>query len=525
MPLPLLLALAVGCKNHGHSHGDEGHGHDDHGGHGDSYHPTESVTIWTDKAELFMEWDALTVGRESRFLAHITDMTDPEAFKAVAAGTVTITLAVEGQKPRAFQVEEPARLGIFIPAVTPKQPGPCKLTVALSSKATSETFQVEPCVVHPDEVSAKKAAAPEPEAGSEIGFLKEQQWPIAFATKQARVADLTPSTSINAKIKAVPGREAKLTASTGGRLVLSLPAPTLGSPVKKGQVLARIQPTVGAAGNLGALRADVTAAQAEARAAEAARARLERLVASDSVPKRRLEEAKAALEVANAKLQAARTRLSAYQASAGGSSRATAGAFRITSPIDGTLVEQNVTEGETVSVGSHLFTVIDLDRVWVEGRVFEPDVPTFEGAQNAWFTVDGRDTVFEIGGDTGRLVTIGHVLDPKSRTVPVVYEVKNPDKKLRIGQFARLSVAIGAPTLALVIPEAALLQDGNQTIVFVHKSGEAFERRVVSLGGRSRGHAEVKSGVKANERVVTVGAYDVKLAASAGGAPAHGHAH
>ena len=114
----------------GHDHSG-GHGHDDHGGHGESDYPAESVTIWTDKAELFVEWDALTVGRESRFLAHITDMGDPEAFKAVAAGTVTVTLAVEGQEPRAFQVEEPARLGIFIPALTPVQPGPCKLTISL----------------------------------------------------------------------------------------------------------------------------------------------------------------------------------------------------------------------------------------------------------------------------------------------------------------------------------------------------------------------------------------------------------
>ncbi len=529
MTLSLLLALVVGCNDHGHSHGGEG-GHAHGGGHshdrhGEGDYPAESVSIWTDKAELFMEWDALTVGRESRFLAHITDMTDPEAFKAVAAGTFTVTLAVEGQEPRAFQVERPARLGIFIPAVTPKQAGPCKLTVALSSKTLSETFQIKPCVVYANEASAKTAAAPEEETAGEIGFLKEHQWPIAFATREAKVADFTPSATINAKIKAVPGYKAKLTASTGGRLVLSASAPTLGSPVKKGQVLARIQPIVSAAGNLGALQADVTAAQAEAKAAEAAKARLERLVASDSVPKRRLEEAEAVLEVSKAKLLAARTRLSAYQASAGGSSRATAGAFRIASPIDGTLVEHNVTEGETVSAGSLLYTVIDLDRVWVEGRVFEPDVPKFEGAENAWFTVDGRDAVFEIGGDTGRLVTVGHVLDPKSRTVPVVYEAQNPARKIRIGQFAKLSVATGPPTQTLVIPEAALLQDGNQTIVFVHTSGEAFERRVVSLGARSRGLAEVKSGVTAGERVVTVGAYDVKLAASAGSAPAHGHAH
>ena len=523
-----LVALATACSpsgqvEGGHAHDEGGHAHDDHGGHGAEY-PTEAVTVWTDKAELFMEWEVLTVGRESRFLAHLTDMTDPEAFKAVASGSVTVTLAVEGQAPTAWRVDEPARLGIFIPSVVPKVAGKCKLSVTLASESLSETFDVSPCVVYPDEASAK-ASPEDAEPAGQISFLKEQQWPIAFATVEAKVGDLTPSTTINASTRAVPGHEAKLTAPTAGRLVLADPVPTLGSAVEEGQVLAQIQPTVSVAANIGTLQADVTAAKAELQAAQSAKERLERLVATDSVPKRRLEEAESALAVARAEWQAARTRLSAYRASAGGTSRATAGAFRITAPLSGTLVDHAATEGETVSPGSHLFSVIDLDRLWIEGRVFEPDVPKFEGAQRAWFTVDGREQVFQIDGETGHLVTLGHVLDPQSRTVSVVYEVHNPEQKIRVGQFARLSVATGPTREALLIPEAALVQDGNQSIVFVHASGEAFERRVVRVGQRSQGFVEVLSGVVAGERVATVGAYDIKLAASAGGAPAHGHAH
>ena len=306
---------------------------------------------------------------------------------------------------------------------------------------------------------------------------------------------------------------------------LATPAATLGSQVQKGHLLARIQPMLSAPGNVGALRADVAAAKAEQAAAQVAQDRLERLVASDSVPRRRLEDAKAAVQVANARLSAATTRLASYEAAASGASRPGAGAFRVKAPIGGTLVEQAVTEGQTVSAGDPLFTIIDLDRVWVQGRVFEPDVPAFEATKSAWFTVDGRETVFDINEETGKLITVGHVLDATSRTVPVIFEVANPNKALRIGQFARLSVATGAELNALVIPESAILQDGNQWVAFVHVSGEAFERRVLTLGTRSRGLVEVQSGVADGERVVTRGAYDVKLAASAGGAPAHGHAH
>lgn len=518
------MAFSFGCKSgdHGHAHGGDDHG----GGHG---HPhgeelaAKSVTLWTEKAELFMEWEPLIVGRESRFLAHITNLKDANRFTAVAEGKVVVTVAV-GSKTMKAEALEPARLGIFIPVMTPDTAGKCTMSLTLESAKVSETFVVADCKVYADEASAKAAKSDEETAG-EISFLKEQQWPIEFATVASRKESIVPSKTVNATIKVVPGREARLTAATAGRLSLESPVPTIGSNVSKGQLLARIQPTVNAPGSVGTLRADVAAAKAEHTAAKAAYERLERLVASDSVPTRRLDEAGSDVKVTQARLSAATARLSSYSASASGSARAGSGAFKVSAPISGTLVAQSVTEGETTEAGAALFTIVDLERVWVEGRIFEPDVPAFEDSKTAWFTVDGRDNVFDVNEETGKLVTVGHVLDPASRTVPVIFEVANPNKALRIGQYAKLSVATGEPALGLVIPESAILQDGNQSIVFVHSSGEGFVRRVVILGTHSRGLVEVLQGVAEGERVVTKGAYDVKLASSAGGAPAHGHAH
>ncbi|MCP4445237.1 MAG: efflux RND transporter periplasmic adaptor subunit [Myxococcales bacterium] len=514
------MAIALGCNSgsHGHSHGA------DNGEHGAAEElPGESVTLWTEKAELFMEWGPLIVGRESRFLAHITDLTNANRFTAVVEGEVVVTISV-GSKAVKAKVPEPARLGIFIPVLTPDTAGKCSMSLALQSAKVSETFAVANCTVYPD-VATARSAIKDDETRGEIGFLKEQQWPIEFATAESRKQSIVPSKTVNATIRVVPGREARLTAATAGRLSLESPVPTVGSPVSKGQLLARIQPTISAPGSVGTLRADVAAARAEHTAAKAAHARLERLVATDSVPKRRLEDAASNIAVMQARLSAATTRLSSYSASASGSARPGSGAFRVSAPISGTLVEQSVTEGETTAAGAALFSIVDLERVWVEGRIFEPDVPAFEDSNSAWFTVDGRDNVFEVNEDTGKLITVGHVLDPASRTVPVIFEVQNPNRALRIGQYAKLSVATGTPVQGLVIPESAVLQDGNQSIVFVHSSGEGFLRRVVHLGTRSRGLVQVTQGVSEGERVVTKGAYDIKLASSAGGAPAHGHAH
>lgn len=516
----LLFSIAVGCNDHDHDH-DEGGGHG-HGEGGEDELPAQAVTVWTDESELFMEYDAFVVGSESRFLAHITVL---DGFQPVREGAATVTIAMADGTSHQVTASEPARAGIFIPAFTPKQAGECELTVEVRSDALADRIDAGPCRVFADRAAAEAGLPAEQEGGGDISFLKEQQWVIDFDTGVVTERELQPGVRVNAEIRPVPEKEARLTAPTDGRIVFPPRVPTLGSGVGKGQLLASIQPTVSAAGNVGTLRADVDAAEAELAAATAQRDRLARLVEDDAVPRRRLEDADAALEVARARLSAARTRLASYKASASGAARATAGAFRVRSPIAGTLVEVRATSGETVKAGELLFSVIDLDRVWVTGRAFEADLAKLDAASAAWFRVEGRDEVFEIGEQNGRLVTVGSVVDPATRTVPVVFEVENADKTLRIGQYATLTVATGKPVTALAVPASALLQEGGQWVAFVQTGGESFERRVVRTGIQSRGWVEVKSGLSAGEHVVTTGAYDVRLAASASGAPAHGHSH
>lgn len=524
LPLVALLSalLAAACGSD-HEHGGGG-GHADHGDHGHGGGdelPAQVVTEWTDESELFMEYDPFVVGKETRFLAHVTVLA---GFQPVREGAASVTVMMKGGSAEKLTVDRPARAGIFIPVFTPKQAGECSLIVEINSPTLVDRIEAGPCTIFPDEAAAKAALGGEEDGGG-ISFLKEQQWVIDFATAEVVSRELQPGVRVNAEIRAVPDREARLTAPTDGRIALATPVPMLGTAVKKGQLLATIQPTVTASGNYGSLEADVDAATAELAAATVQRDRLTRLVADEAVPRRRLDDAEAEVKVARARLDAARMRLQSYNASAQGGAGTTRGAFRVRAPIDGTLVDVRVTSGENVAGGALLFTVIDLDRVWVTGRVFEADLSKLDDTSAAWFQIEGRDDVFEIGGDSGRLVTVGSVIDPKTRTVPVVFEVGNEARALRIGQFAALTIATGKPVTALAVPESALLQDGGQWIAYVQPEGESFVRRVVQTGVQSRGWVEVRGGLTSGERVVTTGAYDVKLAASAGSAPAHGHSH
>ena len=95
--------------------------------------------------------------------------------------------------------------------------------------------------------------------------------------------------------------------------------------------------------------------------------------------------------------------------------------------------------------------------------------------------------------------------------MPLILEVQNDQSQLRIGLHGNLSMPTGEKSRGLAIPESAIVDDKGVAVAFVQKEGETFERRELELGIKSEGYAEVKSGLKAGERVVSKGAYRVHL--------------
>jgi membrane fusion protein, heavy metal efflux system len=508
-------ASSAGCK---HDHGHAGGGHP-HGGEAEEL-PAQSVTVWAERTELFAEYAPLIVGRESRFAAHVTEL---PSFKAVTAGTVTLTLTYGDGEVLVAKVEAPSNPGIFRPALTPDRAGSCELSLAVTGPQLTESFRVGPCEVHPDQPAARKALGAEDEPAGRISYLKEQQWKTDFATQPVAEQELQDGIAATGEIQPVAGREARLTAPATGRVVLGAPAPMLGMAVAKGQVLGSVSPRLGAGADRATMVGERAAAGAELDAARADLARAERLVADQAAPGMMVDEARTRVRVAEARLAGAGGRLAQYDASASGSGGGRV--FQLRSPIAGTLVALDAASGQSVEEGQPLFQVIDLGRVWLLARVFEPDAPRVQDARTAWFTVEGYDAPFTVNDTNARLVTVGRVIDPRTRTVPVIFELDNRDGRLRIGNFAKVVIATGEPRRALAIPASAIVDDAGQPVAYVMVEGESFERRPLRVGIRSGTWVEVTDGVAAGERVVTRGAYDVKLSAASGAVPGHGHVH
>lgn len=524
MVVAIVLAgiVTAGCGGEAaHTHHD---GTDDHG-HAHDTEPDElpgqSVTIWTDHTELFMEYRPLIVGREVGFAAHVTAI---PGFRAVTQGAVTVDVALRDGAAVSGKVDQPASAGIFRPVVRPTQAGACDLRVTVVRDGLTDVIPAGPCTVFADENSARDALGDEAEPAGRITYLKEQQWKTDFATMAASERALQDSIGASGEIKPAAGKDARIAAPAAGRISFGPTTPILGAAVRKNDALALFTPHL-ADGDRTTLEADVQSAQAESDAAAAQLARAQRLFAEQATPRKSLEEAQARAATAQARLRAATGRLSQYDVGLGGGTQPSRGSIELRAPIDGTLVAVEVASGESVEAGKLLFRIVDLQTVWLEARIFESDIPSVEGARSGWFLVDGSDRRFAFDPSNSRLVTLGHVIDPANRTVPLIVELRNADARLRIGQFVKAGIATGGAERALAIPESALIDEAGKAIAYVQLEGEAFERRVVRTGRRDAGWVQILDGVSAGEHVVTTGAYEIKLATASGVIPAHGHAH
>jgi len=510
--LALVLALGLaGCGDHGHDHGpakEQGQGHADHGPAG------EKLTHFTERTELFVEFPRLVVGESSAFAAHLTRLTD---FKALTAAKVTVVLSGGGQPDETFATDTATQPGIFRPQATPKQPGERELAIEVATSEFTVRHVLGPVTVYADRKSAD-ASPPEVADASEIGFTKEQQWKVDFALAEAAPREIREAIAAVGRIRARPDGEALVTAQVAGQVQPAGSFPHPGQAIARGMVLAYLLPRLGGDSDVATLQAAARKSKVELDQAVRERGRLEGLLRDEAIPERRVLAARVAEETARVDHEASQRRLAQYGGAGGG--------IAIRAPVEGTIADVHIVAGAYAQEGQLLFHIADRRALWLELRVPESDAARIAVPSGAAFRVDGVDTAFEIvPGSSGRLVASGAVIDPTTRTLPVIFELSKPDARLRIGMAVKGQVFAGAARKALAIPAEAVIDDNGVPIVYVQTGGESFQRRPVRVGARVGDWMEIMDGITAGQRVVSRGAYLVKLAAANTGAIGHGHAH
>ena len=473
-------------------------------------------TRWTTRSELFVEYPPLVEGETSRFAIHFTDLS---TFEPVLAGRAAVHLT--GARDQEFTVDMPGRPGIFGVDVTPTQAGRYRLEVVLDAPGLTDRHDLGDVTVLTAADEAALALAEQPEDGS-IPFLKEQQWTLDFATAPAERHRMGASVLLAAEIEPRTGGQVDVTTPVAGRVAGDLPARAVGSHVARGDTLAEIIPHSGHGEDRPGLELDVAEARDAVELAHAERSRVERLVEVGALPTRRQLEARVAEQTAEARVTAAEAHLAQLDSTRRGEGEGARNIrFILRAPMSGIVAESDATPGASVEEGARLFRLVALDRVHIVGSLPEAALARVEELVGAELEVPG----FAAPVALDRLIAVGRVLDPDTRTVPIIYELRDPDRRLAIGQAVSLRVFVSATTEAVTLPDSAIVDDAGQPVVFVQVAGESFERRAVELGNRESGLVQITGAVAVGERVVVRGAPLIRLAALSPQVPAHGHTH
>jgi cobalt-zinc-cadmium efflux system membrane fusion protein len=366
----------------------------------------------------------------------------------------------------------------------------------------------------------RQAGEPEPhspnDARGELTVTVEQQEAIGLTTTSVVVQTVRPV--IESFGRVIPRMQGRVSISSpvAGRVLTPGAAalPTPGAPVRKGQLLAEVEQTVTAAERVqfdvageGAAGAGQEA-KAALNAAAAEYQRSQNLLQAKVVSRKRVEEAEAAWRQAQSRYETARRQESSYRA-AQTASRVSARRFSLTTPIDGIVVQADLTAGQQVDVNTPLFTVVDLSTVWVEAPVFEGDLDKIDTKSPATIR-RGGETLVSQQSWMGAPLYAGVVVDPVKRTANLLYEVKNEDGQLKLGMSVMAALPAGPEQPVLMVPETAVLETGGgKGVVYIQQEASVFAEKEVTLGVHREGLVAITGEVQEGEKIVVTGAAEL----------------
>ncbi len=280
----------------------------------------------------------------------------------------------------------------------------------------------------------------------------------------------------------------------------------LGQRVKKGAPLAVIEsPDIGIASS------DVGKASADLIAAEHDFKRQKDLYDAHAASQKDLEISEDNYRKAKAEMDRAKQK--AYLLRAGGGGGDVSQGYTVITPMEGEVIMKNISPGIEVQgqygggTAAELFTVGELDKVWVIADVFEMDIARVKVGSKANVKV----VAYAGKNFEGKVDWVSGTLDPVTRTAKVRCTFDNPDRLLKPEMYATVQVSVEERT-ALAIPKTSLLRLGDQTVVFV-QSGTTpdgklkFERVPVTVDeGEGSKWVPVSHGLEKGQKIVTAGA-------------------
>ena len=386
------------------------------------------------------------------------------------------------------------------------------LALALSLSACGRSGPGGP---PPPEATAPGTARAEARDGTlQVTPALQQKWGIT--TTGAVRSTATTTVSLPGVLRLDERHTAQITSLLEGQVV-SLGA-ELGTAVRKGQLLATIHAPALAQAKTAFLQA---AARAELTAREHDRARL--LLQQEAIDQKEASRRQADFEQARTDYGVAESNLHSFgldqdqvdallararQPAEGNRHEDLADPYlRLTSPIDGRVIERDAIAGQHILPDHALFTVSDLSRLWAVLDAREPDLPFLAEGR----AVRIRTSLYANRTWDGRVLHVGDVVDEKSRTVKIRVETANSGLLLKPNMFVQGEVlgAVGTREV-LTLPADAVQTINGEPVVFVRIAPDRFAARPVETGERTSDRRVITKGLDGSESVVVTGAFNLK---------------
>ncbi|NML71201.1 efflux RND transporter periplasmic adaptor subunit [Chryseobacterium sp. RP-3-3] len=289
-------------------------------------------------------------------------------------------------------------------------------------------------------------------------------------------------------IETIPNNYAEIASPFSGRVIRSFV--NIGQSVNAGSPVFEIL-----APGYSSVQKDYSDALNDLRLAEKNYRRQQDLVRHGVGIQKELEETETEYQNKKTSLSNASSTLNAYN------SKSSGGTYIIKAPISGEIISNKIVTGQYLKEDSEPVVIIaELSKVWITGAVKEKDIRFISPGDPVSVKVNTYPDM-EI---TGKVYHISELVDEDTRSIRVLIQCDNPQRKLKPGMFAAVTYSAGTEK-AVIIPSRALMQQGDRQYVWIKSGKNEFTKRIVVPGSTAEKTTKINSGLKPGDIIMTQG--------------------
>ncbi|MBE4947468.1 efflux RND transporter periplasmic adaptor subunit [Chryseobacterium culicis] len=291
-------------------------------------------------------------------------------------------------------------------------------------------------------------------------------------------------------IQAIPNHYAEIASPFSGRITGSFIQ--LGQKVSAGNPLFEILSS-----DYFSVQKDYTDALNDVQLAEKNYRRQQDLVKHGVGIQKELDEAETDFKNKKTSLSNASSALKVYNSKGGG----IGSPLVVRAPINGEIISNKIVNGQYLKGDADPVMIIaELSKVWISGDVKEKDIRFV----NKGDRVSVKVSAYPDRDITGKVYHINEIVDEDTRSIKVLIECDNPDRKLKPGMYATVSFST-TPEKTVMIPVTALMQQDNFQYVWVKTGKNQYAKRSVTTGETDQKTVRIISGLKPGEIIMTEG--------------------